>query len=107
MRKICHPGFNGFSLVELLIGLTVGLIVVAGLTTIYANSSRSQAELQKSAAQIENGRYAMEVISADLHLAGFYGDFANLPPLQSSTMAVPATRRRSLWTGSRPSTVLS
>jgi type IV pilus assembly protein PilW len=91
MRKICHPGLDGFSLVELLIGLTVGLVVVAGLATIYANSSRSQAELQKSAAQIENGRYAMEVISSDLHLAGFYGDFANLPPLQSATMAVPAT----------------
>jgi type IV pilus assembly protein PilW len=90
MRKICHPRLNGFSLVELMIGLTVGLIVVAGLSTIYANSSRSQTELQKSAAQIENGRYAMEVISNDLHLAGFYGDFANLPPLQSSTMTVPA-----------------
>jgi type IV pilus assembly protein PilW len=91
MKIHSHPKLAGFSLVELLIGLTVGLIVVAGLTTIYANSSRSQAELQRSAAQIENGRYAMEMLSNDLHLAGFYGDFANLPPLQSSTMAVPAS----------------
>jgi type IV pilus assembly protein PilW len=81
---------DGFSLIELMIGLTVGLLLVAGLATIYANSSRSQAELQKSAAQIENGRYAMEKISADLHLAGFYGDFANLPPLLSSALTVPA-----------------
>lgn len=91
MKNTMHTTPHGFSLIELMIGLTVGLLLVAGLGTIYASSVRSQAELQKSAAQIENGRYAMESISADLHLAGFYGDFANLPPLQSSTLTVPAS----------------
>ena len=71
MKHTMHTTPHGFSLIELMIGLTVGLLLVAGLGTIYASSVRSQAELQKSAAQIENGRYAMEKISADLHLAGF------------------------------------
>ena len=81
---------RGFSLIELLVGLTVGLLLLVGLATIFSSASRSQNELQKAAMQIENGRYAMETLSADLHIAGFYGDFANLPPLQSSTMSVPA-----------------
>jgi type IV pilus assembly protein PilW len=91
MKHTIHSPPHGFSLVELLVGLTIGLLLVSGFATIFANASHSQAELQKSAAQIENGRYAMELINDDLHLAGFYGDFANLPPQQSSTLVVPAS----------------
>ena len=91
MRNTIRSAPRGSSLVELLIGLTLGLLLVSGFATIFVNASRSQSELQKSAAQIENGRYAMELIGNDLHLAGFYGDFAKLPPQQSSTMTIPAS----------------
>jgi len=64
----------GLSLVELMIAITLGLMIMAGLATIFANSSRTRAELEKNSRQIENGRFAMELLSSDLRLAGFYGE---------------------------------
>jgi len=64
---------SGFSLVELMIAMTIGLMLLAGLTLIFVNSSNASRELQKTSQQIENGRYAIDVISTDLRHAGFYG----------------------------------
>lgn len=63
----------GLSLVELMIALTIGLLLLAGLTMIFVNSSEANRELQKTAQQIENGRYASDILTQDLHHAGFYG----------------------------------
>lgn len=70
---------SGLSLVELLVALTIGLLLLSGLTLIFVNSSEANRELQKTAQQIENGRYAIDVISLDLRLAGFYGHYYELP----------------------------
>jgi type IV pilus assembly protein PilW len=66
---------RGFSLIELLIAMGLGLLLMAGLVTVFANSSQSQRELQRTAQQIENGRYAMDILTQDLHHAGFYGRY--------------------------------
>lgn len=72
---------SGFSLIELMIAMTIGLLLLAGLTTIFINSSNASRELQKTSQQIENGRYAIDVISTDLRLAGFYGHLHNMGAL--------------------------
>jgi type IV pilus assembly protein PilW len=77
-------GMAGLSLVELMIAITLGLIIMAGLATIFANSSRTRAELEKNSRQIENGRFAMEILTSDLRLAGFYGE------LDTRSVAAPA-----------------
>ncbi|MBI3044840.1 MAG: PilW family protein [Betaproteobacteria bacterium] len=69
---------SGFSLVELMIAMTIGLLLLSGLAMIFVNSSDANRELQKTAAQIENGRYAMDLLSQDLRLAGFYGHMHDL-----------------------------
>lgn len=63
----------GFSLIELMIASAIGLLLLSGLALIFVNTSEANRELQKSAQQIENGRYAIEIMSNDLRLAGFYG----------------------------------
>ena len=68
-------GMAGFSLVELLISITIGLILLLGLVTLLVNSSASHTEMQKSSAQIENGRYATQLLSDDIQLAGYYGEY--------------------------------
>lgn len=70
---------SGLSLVELLIALTIGLLLLTGLTLIFVNSSEANRELQKTAQQIENGRYAIDILSQDLRHAGFYGHYTDLP----------------------------
>ena len=66
---------RGFSLIELMIAITLGMLVMAGLTVVYVNSSRTHAELDKASQQIENGRYAMQVLSDELRLAGYLAEF--------------------------------
>lgn len=64
---------SGFSLIELMISITIGLLIVAGVTMLIARTSASRGELEKANRQIENGRYAYEVIAHDLRHAGYYG----------------------------------
>ena len=65
---------RGFSLVELMVAIAIGMMLVAGLAVLFANSSQSGNEIEKSVRQIENGRYALELISEDVNLAGYYGE---------------------------------
>jgi len=77
---------RGVSLVELMIAITLGLMVLATLASVFANSSRSRTELDRVSRQIENGRYAIEILSDDLRLAGFYGEI----PVNGATANVPS-----------------
>lgn len=70
---------RGISLLELMISMTIGLILLAGLVTVYINSAQSNAELNKAAQQIENGRFAIQSITDDLRHAGFYGQYYSVP----------------------------
>jgi type IV pilus assembly protein PilW len=64
---------QGISLIELMISITIGLLLLAGLTTVFVNSSRAQAELARASQQIENGRFATQTLQEDIWHAGFYG----------------------------------
>ena len=66
---------RGLSLVELMISITIGLLILSSLTTLFVNQSRTRAELDKSNRMIDNGRYALELLSDNLKLAGFYGNY--------------------------------
>ena len=58
-----------------MIGLTVGLLVLFGISTVILSSSKSRQEIEKVGNQIENGRYAIQVLGDDIRLAGFFADF--------------------------------
>lgn len=64
---------RGVSLVELMIGITIGLLMLTALASLYFANSLSRTEFVKSAEQVENGRYALEQIRREVELAGFFG----------------------------------
>ena len=64
----------GFSLVELMVSMTIGLMLLATLLVVFANASSARGELERASRQIENGRYAVELLSDDLRIAGFLGE---------------------------------
>jgi len=70
-----HPGEAGFSLMELMISITIGLLLLTGVASLFSKSSISQNEIRRSAAQIENGRYAMDTMVQDLQMAGYFGQY--------------------------------
>jgi type IV pilus assembly protein PilW len=65
---------SGLSLIELMIAITLGMLVVAALVALFINISRSNSELAKSNAQIENGRFAIQLLQNNLVHAGFWGE---------------------------------
>ena len=65
---------RGFSLIELMVGLAIGLIVVTALLMLFANASAIGQNLARSSTQIENGRYVSELLREDIRLAGFFGE---------------------------------
>jgi len=68
---------KGFSLVELMVAITISLVLLSGLIQIFISSKLSY-NVQNSIARMqENGRYAVELLSKDLRLAGYMGGNAD------------------------------
>lgn len=65
----------GFSLVELMIGMVLGLLIMAGLITVFVQSNQTRSEIERNNRQIESGRYAMSLLTEDLRMAGYFGTF--------------------------------
>lgn len=57
---------RGFTLVELLIAATTGLVVVGAAVTIFVSSIRSEPRTSSKVAAIQQGRTAMERITREL-----------------------------------------
>ena len=76
---------RGITLIEFMVSITIGLILVAGLTLLFAQQSSTQAELERSSRQIENGRYAMTLLREDIQLAGYYGEYSDVSKLTVPT----------------------
>lgn len=68
-----HGLAAGFSLIELMVAVTLGLLLILAMASLLAQQNKARSELDKSAAQIENGRYALNLLQSDIQLAGFYG----------------------------------
>jgi type IV pilus assembly protein PilW len=64
---------RGLTLVELLVAMAIGMVIVAGLSAVFVNSSTARNEIELSADVIENGQYAVVALSRDLAQTGFYG----------------------------------
>ncbi|MDN3517457.1 PilW family protein [Aquisalimonas lutea] len=70
---------SGFSLVEIMVGITISLILLAGVLQIF-NSSRQSYRVQEASSRIqENGRFAMAFLARDLRMAGYAGCMQDAP----------------------------
>ncbi|MGA9851439.1 MAG: PilW family protein [Gammaproteobacteria bacterium] len=64
---------TGLSLIELMIAMVVGLVLMAGVLSIFL-SSRQSYGINSAVAQIqENGRFALNFVSTDARKAGYMG----------------------------------
>ncbi len=66
----------GLSLIELMIGLVLGVILIAGAISIYLASKRSYVEVEQVAALSENARFAKLIMEDSLRHAGFFGEIS-------------------------------
>lgn len=76
MRKsLHHPRQSGFTLIELMVSMVIGLLILLALIALMLNVSRNNSEMSKTNRVIENGRFALQLLQADLSHAGYWGGF--------------------------------
>ena len=92
-NNIAHFGrrrnSSGFTLIELMISIAMGLLIVTGMVAMYSNISRANSEMAKTNGIIENGRLAVDVVAEDIAHAGFWGGF--VPNFDDLTATVTPT----------------
>lgn len=64
---------RGFSLVELMIAMTIGFIVLAGIGYLYLESRQAFRSMDNLSRMQESARYALEIMSRDIRMAGYRG----------------------------------
>jgi len=104
---------SGFSLVELLIAMALGLLLTLGVTQIYLSGNKTYRQTQGLAHAQESTRFVSAVITPDLRSAGSFGCLAEMGrPLDqvvdnrlNGGLPIPLTRAVQGWeyTGTGPS----
>ena len=68
---------SGFSLVELMISLILGIFITGGMLQLFVNSNQSYRVQENISRLQENGRFAMDFISKDIRAADYWGCMNN------------------------------
>lgn len=74
---------SGLTLVELLIAMTLGLLILLAVASVYLGSRQTYRMQEENARLQETGRYALEVLGRSIRQAGFW----NMPisPVATAT----------------------
>ncbi|NMF97275.2 PilW family protein [Aromatoleum toluolicum] len=65
---------RAFTLIELMVAMTVGLLLMSALLAVFLNVSRTNREMARTNILIENGRFAVQLLESDLVHAGYWGE---------------------------------
>jgi len=64
---------NGFSLIELMLALALGLVVTAGIVQLFVGNNRTNQLITGQSRLQESARYALDFVSRSVRNGGFYG----------------------------------
>lgn len=70
-QRVSNNRGQGFTLVELLVALVLGLMLSAGIVNVYIQNKRNYAQDEEVARLQENARYALNLLKRELTMAGF------------------------------------
>ena len=80
---------RGFSLIELMISLVIGLVILGALVALFSGTSRANREMATANSVIENGRFAIQLLESDVAHGGFWGSY--VPMYDDQTSPDPPT----------------
>jgi len=87
---------SGYTLVELMVSLAVGVMVMGAAAAAYLSISESQRSLTEKSYAAESARFAMETLGREIQNAGFYP----VNEVASTTPLAPLTPQSALPLGS-------
>jgi len=73
LTPMLTPRQSGFTLIELMISMVLGLLLLASLVYVYTNSAQSFRAQSALALIQSNARYAFEIMGVDIRQTGFTG----------------------------------
>ncbi len=80
---------RGFTLLEIFITLTIGLVLFAGVLSVFVGMKSTVKVTSSYGGMQETGRFAISVLTDDLMRQGFWGDMV-MPMTRSNLLGVPA-----------------
>jgi len=80
----CRRGQAGLTLVEMMVAITVGLILLAGVIQIFASNKQTYRIQDATSRLQENGRFAVDMLRRDIRMAGFWGCNSNISNVTSN-----------------------
>ena len=77
MKSMTHPitqsRMCGFNMVELMVAMAIGLVLSGAGITVYVNT-RATIDVNQAVSRLqENARYAIDELTRDLRLSGYWG----------------------------------
>ncbi len=76
---------GGFSLVELMIALLLGLLLMSGIIAVYLEGKNNFVQDEAISRVQENGRFALRLLSREIAMGGFYGGATEPAAITSPT----------------------
>jgi type IV pilus assembly protein PilW len=73
--RSAEAGSRGFSLVELMISIVIGLVILAAMVALFINTSGGNREMARANGIIESGRLAIELLENDITHGGYWGGY--------------------------------
>ena len=68
---------QGVTLIELLVGMSIGMVLVLGSVTLYARSRATYQTAETLAGMQETLQFALDTLERDIRMAGFWGQHSN------------------------------
>lgn len=76
---------NGFSLIEIMVSLVLGMIVLAMVLNVFINTKQNHVQNERVTEVLENGRFAMRQLATDLKTVGFMGGIYDMTQVARDT----------------------
>lgn len=101
-RSVVRPlrvGQRGVSLIELMVGITLGLVLLAAVMYVFVASRKSYDGQEGLARLQESSRFAVDAVVQDLRRAGFLGENADIEFVEGDDSAAnePACDDTTAW----------
>lgn len=78
LSDFCASRQRGFSLIELMISMVISMLIAGALAIVFMKVGETNREQFKASQQIENGRFAVDLMGNDVRHAGYLGEFGGL-----------------------------
>jgi type IV pilus assembly protein PilW len=90
---------SGLTLIEIMVALMISVFLIGGVIQVYLGNKAAYRFSDASSRVQENGRFALDAITSDLRLAGFFGcvDINENPTLVQNHLNITETNPASIY----------